>query len=51
MFPRVERVTAYARAHTLARRTPEQLRRLRAAKQAANLRHNRIYKARRKAAA
>ncbi len=31
MFPRVERVTAYARAHTLARRTPEQLRRLRAA--------------------
>ncbi len=31
LFPRVERITAYARAHTLARRSQEQLRRLRAA--------------------
>lgn len=31
MFPKVERITAYARAHTLARRSQEQLRRLRAA--------------------
>lgn len=30
-FPRVERVTAYARSHTLARRSLEDLRRLRAA--------------------
>lgn len=30
-FPQVQRVTAYARAHTLARRSPDDLRRLRAA--------------------
>jgi len=30
-FPRVERITAYARSHTLARRSPEDLRRIRLA--------------------
>jgi len=30
-FPGVERITAYARSHTLARRSPEELRRIRAA--------------------
>ena len=30
-FPRVERITAYARSHTLARRSPDELRRIREA--------------------